>query len=275
MKSQTGMNLIEVMIASVIGVFLITGMMNLFITTNKSISLSDGISQNQETGRFAMDYLTKFVRLAGYSSDSSNRSPYISIASDGIDCALADICAVDNLASIRGDRLALPFSTAQNEIIRSCTGSNVGDPATPLKYVNIFWVSLEEKDNSGNIISDRELRCRTYNLTFNTWADNAVSILSNIEQLHFQVGLASGETVKQASRYVSVDQVTDIRLVRSIRVGILATSLDSIDENKLKTTVEERRYSVLDGPVFTPTDGNFRHIFTSTIELPNAIEAAR
>ncbi|EAT11138.1 prepilin-type N-terminal cleavage/methylation domain-containing protein [Bermanella marisrubri] len=268
MKSMKGFTLIELMVAVVIGVFLVTGLMNLFITMNRSVTLSDAMSQNQETGRFAMDYLTQFTRQAGY-TDSPSASGSIDPLFTAPDCTLDGACTENNPNTIRGDRVSLQMYVASGNQMQSCTGSIIDGPR---KFANVFWVSADAG-------SDRELRCRTVDTDTNTWIDqSAVSIVSNIELLELQVGVAADPTHRHASRYINmetfnpIDNTIGVSSIRSIKLGILTTS--QTEDNAAQTNIKERKYVVLDSPVLTFNDGALRSIFSNTIELPNAIESA-
>ncbi len=270
MKKQYGFTLIELMIASVIGIIIMTGILNLFINTNRNITLSDALSQNQETGRFAMDFLTKNIRKAGYSPDdfTATAAPLL-IPNNNITCDIGDeaeACAANNPSDARGDRLSIPFTVISGTTVRSCTGTIINpDAGGPTSAANVFWVSNESD-------TDRELRCRTYDITNSTWFDSPVSIINNVEAFEFQVGLARFQSEKNTARYVSVDQVTSVALIRAFRIAVLTTSQDELDEDKLQTNVKERTYSLMDADYRSFTDGNLRSIFSNTIELPNQIE---
>lgn len=279
MNKQSGFTLIELMIAGFIGVFILTGLINLFITTNKSITLSDALSQNQETGRFAMEYLTKFIRRAGYSEDLTQFTPPLYIASgqapDVITCTgtQADACALNNPVTppitITGDRLSIPMNIPGNadDTTRSCTGTVVGGPINgPQRIVNVFWVSVEAT-------SIRQLRCRTFSRDTNDWLDQPAAIINNVERFEFQIGVSAERDSKSVARYINLDtfeddESVDLNYVRSIRIAILTTSQDDIDKN-IQSTIRDRTYSLLDAQPFTIKDSNLRNIFTSTIELPN------
>jgi type IV pilus assembly protein PilW len=64
--SQTGMSLIEIMIALLIGAFLIGGVLEIFINSKQTYRMQEGLSRLQENGRFALDFLAKDIRKAGY-----------------------------------------------------------------------------------------------------------------------------------------------------------------------------------------------------------------
>lgn len=271
---QQGFSLIELMIAGLIGTFLLISLMNLFITTNRSVSLSDALSQNQETGRFALDYMTRFIRIAGYAETFDSQTfpeLYTLSAGANINCngAQAEACAGNDLPGIKGDRIAITFSSRANVQTRTCSGQLVGgDGVGGQIYVNVFWVS-EDQGSEGDLV------CRTF-LHNTGWLDNApVSIVSNVESLQFQVGLGDQ---KGASSYEPIDVVLNnpslTENIRSIKIAILTTSADSNDVEAVQTNKDLRQYAILDGPLMEFDDGQLRSVFTSTIELPNAITKA-
>ncbi len=60
------MTLPEIMIALVISAVLLTGVIQVFISSKQSYRLLDANSRVQENGRFSIEYLTHDVRMAGY-----------------------------------------------------------------------------------------------------------------------------------------------------------------------------------------------------------------
>lgn len=63
---QTGLSLIELMIAMVVGLILIAGVLSIFISSRQSYSINGAVAQIQENGRFALDFIRKDTRMAGY-----------------------------------------------------------------------------------------------------------------------------------------------------------------------------------------------------------------
>lgn len=61
-----GASLIEVMIALVLGTLVMFGLVQMFSASRASYQLTEGISRNQEGGRFALDFLQREVRMAGH-----------------------------------------------------------------------------------------------------------------------------------------------------------------------------------------------------------------
>lgn len=71
--SQSGFSVVELLVASVIGLLILTGAVTVFSSNNSSSALSNGMSRVQESGRIAMDIIANDIRMAGYQgcADSS------------------------------------------------------------------------------------------------------------------------------------------------------------------------------------------------------------
>lgn len=65
-RANAGFSLVEVMIALVIGTLLLAGLVQVFGGSRAAYQTSEGISRNQENGRFALDFLQRDLRMAGH-----------------------------------------------------------------------------------------------------------------------------------------------------------------------------------------------------------------
>lgn len=65
-RRQQGLSLVEVMVAITISAILLTGVIQIFLSSKVSYRLLEATSRVQENGRFAIDYLTRDARMAGY-----------------------------------------------------------------------------------------------------------------------------------------------------------------------------------------------------------------
>ena len=63
---QTGMTLIEIMIALLIGAFLLGGVLQIFVSSKQTYRMQEGLSRLQENSRYALEMLNKDLRLSGY-----------------------------------------------------------------------------------------------------------------------------------------------------------------------------------------------------------------
>lgn len=63
---QRGMSLIEILVAMAIGLLLMVGVLQVFSAMRQSFKLQEALSNVQENARFAVDFISKDLRMAGY-----------------------------------------------------------------------------------------------------------------------------------------------------------------------------------------------------------------
>ncbi len=66
---QRGVTLVELMIAMLLGLFLVGGVFLMFDRTKQAYRYQSGLAQVQEQGRFAISFLTRSLRIAGFPGD--------------------------------------------------------------------------------------------------------------------------------------------------------------------------------------------------------------
>jgi type IV pilus assembly protein PilW len=66
LKAQTGLSLIELMIAITLGILLTSAMISLFINSKKSYRINENMSRLQENAKFAMTFISRDIRMADY-----------------------------------------------------------------------------------------------------------------------------------------------------------------------------------------------------------------
>jgi type IV pilus assembly protein PilW len=83
---QTGLSLIELMIAMLVGLILIAGVLSIFISSRQSYGINDAVGQIQENGRFALDFIRTATRKAGYMgcATSALTTSYLNPAADSM-----------------------------------------------------------------------------------------------------------------------------------------------------------------------------------------------
>lgn len=65
-EKQLGFSLIELMIAMILGLFIIGGVLGVFISSSQSYRSNDALSSVQESGRFALEMIAHDLRNVGY-----------------------------------------------------------------------------------------------------------------------------------------------------------------------------------------------------------------
>ena len=66
MRRQSGLSLVEIMVALTLGVVLLTGVIQIYASTKSTYRMQDNLARLQENGRFALSFLSRDVRMAGY-----------------------------------------------------------------------------------------------------------------------------------------------------------------------------------------------------------------
>lgn len=117
MRFQKGLSLVELMIAITLGLILMTGVIQLFISSKDTFRTQQAVSRVQETGRLAVEFINRDLRMAGFTgfrgriSAISNKIAPVNYANDYVNGvsviasnAAADIAPMNgtNVLVIRG-----------------------------------------------------------------------------------------------------------------------------------------------------------------------------
>lgn len=69
--TQRGLSLVEIMVALTIGLIVLAAVSQIFVTSRSTFTLEEGLARVQENGRFAIEFLSQDIRMAGYAGCSS------------------------------------------------------------------------------------------------------------------------------------------------------------------------------------------------------------
>lgn len=157
-RRACGLALPELMVALAIGLLLILASTALLLATRSAYLLHDDRARIEESGRYAVDIISRAVRQAGYRDWSAAGAadgdwPAVS----GLDAkSLRD--AADGIGPPHGvavngsDVLALRFDGGSDAGMQNCAGANVAAGAPGAGW-SIFYIA---KDSGG----EPELRCK-------------------------------------------------------------------------------------------------------------------
>ncbi|SJM89759.1 Type IV pilus assembly protein PilW [Crenothrix polyspora] len=65
-RINKGFTLVELMVAMVLGAFFLNGLLQIFSSTKQTYRVQENLARLQENGRFAIDFISQDVRMAGY-----------------------------------------------------------------------------------------------------------------------------------------------------------------------------------------------------------------
>lgn len=103
---QSGFGIIELMIAVTLSLILLAGISNIFLGSKKSYRLNEASSRVQENGRFAVEFLTKEMRQAGYLGCANPKTMkfnnIIKMGSGLYDSSLSEFLTWDGQGGVQG-----------------------------------------------------------------------------------------------------------------------------------------------------------------------------
>lgn len=252
-KKQQGLNLIELMIAVVIGLF-ISLMVVQYLSTSSRLFKQQGADSNLEAnGAFAISYMSQFIRQAGSHNPMGSDVPfYIG------DCGGVTPCTFNEDTADMSDQVAIQM-VPQN--LKDCANNDVveGD-----RIANVFSVS------------DDQLFCRGYNVTEQTWlGTQAESLIDGVEQLQVLYGVSNAAGV--VDRYVDASRVASgvsglpeqiaWDAVRSVKIAVLVADRSTTGTEK----PEAINYQLLDSPQVTRNDRVSRKVYSTTVTINNKL----
>ena len=82
-QTQRGMTLVEILVALALSMILLAGVLEIMLTSKQAFRIQDGLSRLQENARFAVQFLSEELRMAGYSGCSSALVPNNIVDLDG------------------------------------------------------------------------------------------------------------------------------------------------------------------------------------------------
>lgn len=64
--NQKGFSIVELMVALLLGLFLVSGVTGMYISSKQTYRMTDNLSRLQESLRFSLEFLSQDIRMAGY-----------------------------------------------------------------------------------------------------------------------------------------------------------------------------------------------------------------
>jgi len=336
---QTGITLIEIMIALLIGAFLVGGVLQIFIGSKQTYRMQEGLSRLQENGRFALDFLAKDIRMAGFmgcnsqatftntlttpaaflysfgkaitgfeSTSASAWTPTIDTEITSSPLGGSDVITIRRADNQSFTVTAHAASTANLTLDATATTANL----TTAGFLNsaganncatavvsdcsaaaVFQVSAIAgsvlshnagsgcpADNSTNDLGKTYVNGQVYPINtisfyvktgsggqpslYRRFGSNVTQeLVEGVEQMQILYGEDTDPTPDGAPNYyVSANNVVDMTKVVSIRISLLAATVDdNLAAQPLKYTYN--------GVTTTPTDRKIRRVFNTTITVRN------
>lgn len=242
-KSCQGLSLVELMIATAIGLIITVLAINYLTHNLRTRNVNAAYVNLKDNGAVSLYFLARYTRESGLKTIPvfGDRSK----AQGGCD-ASNPWCTQDN--NSQSDRLAIR-KVFPNDGLTACNGevSPKGE-----ELVEVFSM-LQTADY-------KALVCQSYSLTDNSWLG------SNTKRI-LQTGIDDFQVLfyeKNKITPVNANDVSDWGNIQGIEVAVLADS-----EIPAHLTSVKQAFSVLDRNTLQFDDRQARHIFQTTIEFNN------
>lgn len=242
---QHGMTLIEIMVALVISLFLLAGLLQMFVATRQSSRIQENLSRIQENGRFGIEYINRVVRQAGYRSRAAILNGEAFKQKFNVDM----IGGTNNDGYNNSDKVIARFEgeNSGQGVVKNCLNQPITSPAISIDTLSI------NADAQGIV----NLYCQVVTPA-GTAAQTPQPILENVEDMQILYGERKGGNLA----YVPATNVQNWEDVFSVRISLLLRTA----ENNL---AEAPQPYTINGVTTTPTDRRLRRVFTTTVALRN------
>ncbi len=187
---QRGFTMVELMIALLIGLFLMGGLIGLLQSNKRAFSSQNQLSQLQDSERLAMTMLNDVIQQAGYFPDPTLNTASSTLPASG-SWTLGQFIVGTANAAAPGDTISVRYSTANLDGILNCTGGSntTGANAT---YINMFSVIV-----NGSGVS--QLVC--------TLNGTAYPLVKNVTNLQVLYGINNSGSGNNVDTYMTSAQV--------------------------------------------------------------------
>ncbi|NOZ37984.1 MAG: prepilin-type N-terminal cleavage/methylation domain-containing protein [Gammaproteobacteria bacterium] len=259
-SQQRGLTLIELMVALVISLLILAGLFTVYQSNQRGYRLNEGLMHTQENGRFAIDFLSRDIRMAAFPAKNTTIKGVLFSGSQN------DVVDTSNHPS-PSDALTLRHGTT-GLLTADCAGNTPGNVDTANSMLN---TTLNQYDirNTGRINNRGQSIYALY--------CNGNELVEGIENMQVLYGVDTDYSRDYITdQYFTSNQVPnqDWSRVVTLRIALLASSVD-----ERASAASAKTFDLL-GTTLGPYNGTvtgiasdqkIRRVYTTTILLRNNI----
>lgn len=261
---QLGLSIVELMVAMALGLLLMTGVIQVFLSSRQTYAANEAMGRMQENGRFALEFMARSARLAGYVEPVFTEARPVALvrpSCTGLPGTIPTELCTTTGAGNASDSVGFVFQPPiQDGARRDCLGNSITE--NNMLLINHYSII------PATATTPPALGCRAYkfNQTTGSWTSGpqAQELISGIDSLQILYGVNTSGDARSANQYVSADRVTNWNNVRAVRIAVLANSIEPITP-----APAARNFVLLDAAPVSYADNRARQIFSTTIQLKN------
>lgn len=274
MNSQKGFSLVELMISLVLGLVLLTGVVQVFVGTRATNSLNQAIAEVQEYGRYITLRLQDELREVGrYDLNTANLDNSVDLVLESSfvlrqPVAIAnDYPAMSTLGSVNATGTASDQLVVNLLAEQDCTGNRYGNAASQqMHIVNHYYVDSGQLKCIG--YSGRYLR----GLTGNTSPSSEVVLMEGVESMQIEYGLSADVTNNDGRvvTYIDANGLNNSRLANQQVVAIRLALLIKSASINIQTVANEKVRLLSEAPL-TLDKQHYYQVFNVSVALRNSL----
>lgn len=285
LSQQRGLTIIELMIAATLGLLLLAGVLGIFISNNQAAKFTKEQATIQQDGRFAIDYIRKYMHNGGLDNWFA---PLDTSASFGAEVSLLGAADAGVQPSSDGDpfdRLVLEYEVPKAiENLQSCNGmplSSLTDPKST-RIREIFTVQqVDGVRYFGCISMFKNGSSPTYkNFVATEGADPFAQLIGGVVAFQVQYGInlsddlyanADKATYLNATQIAvkspTIPQAEMAKRILSMRYALLISADSDLDSASRAKTAQT--FHVLDQEVTVGAGQRLPNLYTSSFKVRN------
>ncbi len=287
-KSNKGFSLIELMIAMMIGLFLVFVVISSYATNKSSSTLRSELGTLQSNARIAMEFLRNGIEHAGYPSTyiHSLEKPFLTAVDgdiSGYNCTDDGAFSFDAANIINNQNRHTKDGTSRDVITIAFMPDNPNDSTLNAHYwqdcagtyaIDTASNSIQAQNCSADPISGQGSLAVVYNsyfinsngLSCTTSRDITVPIAEGIDAIQYRYGVKTSDNIPYQIQYqdaTAVEAANSWSNVVSVQVAMLVKSKENVKP------ADEQKHFLLLGELITRNDRRIRKVFTTVIHLVN------
>ncbi len=259
-SQQRGLTLIELMVALVISLLILAGLFTVYKSNQRGNRLNEGLMRTQENGRFAVDFLSRDIRQAGFPASDSNVQKFMFDGSQN-DIAVTNNPYKSDILALRHGATGLPSADCSG-LLPGQAGFNADKNAITNGQTALDTYDVRDTgrlNNRGKPIF--ALYC------------NGNELAEGIQNMQVLYGVDTDFARDYiANQYVTSTGVPDLdgdgkpdwfRVV-SLRIALLSSSVD-----EQASAASSRTFKLLGKTLGPYADKEIRRVYTTTILVRN------
>ena len=203
---DAGFSMIELLVALLIGLFLLFGLSAVLQTNKRTFTSQNLLSQLQDSERLAATMMNDVIEQTGYFPNPTTSTAALSFPATTLFSTAGQSIYGTYSTSTQGDSISVRYTAAANSTTPiNCTGGSNSAGGASATYVNTFSVAV----NANNV---SQLVCTMNGTTY--------PLINNVTNLKVMYGVNDSGSGNNVDTYMNASQVPNWNNVVSVKITL-------------------------------------------------------